>query len=247
MRKRIIILLTAGLVAGILSGCTGKKEATVTQKEPALTENTVEEPSEEESTEKESAASEEPAEEQEEATPDNSWVNSYIDYLKTVDEFDYQSASLIYVDEDDIPEIALEGNGHYLGSIVLTIGNDNSVKEHFFGSNGNVQNLLHDFNPGGGGADDDITCIENGEWKTLFFGEYETIPDPDSDDFIGDNYQIFDNGYWEEGEGRNVSEEEYNNAMDSIFENKGYEEDKSETIAFPYTRDELIEELKKIL
>jgi len=174
-----------------------------------------------------------------------SWVNPYLEYLGNVNTTEYPKASMIYVNDDSVPEIILEGDGHYLGSIALTIGKDDAVKEHHFASTGYARympqkNIIHDFNSGAGGASDDISCIEDGEWKTLFFGDYWNDPEPKS------NFKIYDKGYWEEGKGRSVSEEKYNNTMKAILDERGYEEEKTEKVEFKYTISELIEELKKL-
>lgn len=186
---------------------------------------------------------------------DYRWIDSYISYLSDVDDFEYPEGRMIYVNDDQIPEILLEGNGHYLGSIALTVGNDNSVREHRFSSNASERyvpkkNIIYDFNAGGGGAYDDISCIENGEWKTLFFGTYSLDPTSDTEEseFIGSDYYIYENGFYEEGAGKKVSEEEYNNMMNEIFMERGYEEEKANAIEEEKSHpiSDLIEELKQM-
>ena len=177
------------------------------------------------------------------------WAESYVTYLKDVDLMDYSKASVIYVNDDNIPEIFLQGNANYNGSKVLTIGNDGAIKEHRFCSQipryMEKMNIIYDFNEGGGGADDDISSINNGEWETLFLGNYTDIWDDTGNTVGGKNYHIYDKGYWEEDSGRLVTEEEYKSMMKSIFDDKGYEEVKAKKVEYSYSVNELIKMLEE--
>ena len=177
------------------------------------------------------------------------WAESYVTYLNDVDIMDYSKASVIFVNDDDIPEIFLQGNANYNGSKALTIGNDGTVKEHRFSSQIpryiEKMNIIYDFNEGGGGADDDISIINNGEWETLFLGNYTDIWDESGNTVGGKNYHIYDKGYWEEDGGRLVTEEEYKSTMKSIIDDKGYEEVKAKKVEYSYSVNELITMLEE--
>lgn len=244
MKKKHSVLLSVAIASIVLVSC-GKKSEPVAEADTPVAEEITEEP--------ESLMVEETSEEaeEEEETVDYSWVNSYIEYLRDVDAMEYDTAAVIYVDDDNIPEIVLAGTGHYLGSLALTIGEDNTVKDHKFGNNYVYyiprKNVMFNSNAGGGSVDEDISFIENEEWKTPFWGSYWLEVSLDSEEDIKTNFSIYDNGYYEEGEGRSVSEKEYYDTMNAVFKEREYDEDAAKVVDFSYTLDDLIEELKQIL
>ncbi len=245
MKKKHSVLLSVAIASIVLVSC-GKKAVPVAEVDTPVTEETTEEP--------EPLMVEETSEEVEveEETADYSWVNSYVEYLRDVDVNEYDMAAMVYVDDDNIPEIALAGTGHSLGSLALTIGKDNTVKDHQFCNNYIYymprKDIMYNNNSGAGSVEDDISCINDGDWKTLFLGSYDNSNTaPVTEETLYTDFRIFEKGSFEEGERCSVSEKEYYDTMDAVFKERGYDEDVAKEVAFSYTLDDLIKELKQIL
>ncbi len=124
--------------------------------------------------------SEEESEEGEDRSADVSgvdWRQGYLDYLDTADLSNYHQASFIFVNDDEIPEIAFEGIDWATGCLILTIGNDGTVNDlvtgglsfHFLPK----QNLLDNNDGHMGVYYDEIYEIDNGSWKKLAEGRQE--------------------------------------------------------------------------
>ncbi len=186
--------------------------------------------------------------------PDYTWIDNYISYLQNIDSFYYPYGGLIYVDDDNIPEIALVGNSHAQGSIILSIGPDNSVKECTFAENHVYYipkgSAVLDFYIGGGGVSEGVVQLKDREWVNLFRGEFYLDDFPDSDyykDYEGHSYMMFENGYYEEGKEINISKEEYNEQLQTALDKCGFDDSKAKNTMkdTKYTPDELIEKLEK--
>lgn len=57
------------------------------------------------------------------------WKKAYIDYLQTQDPGRWQGFHLIYVDDDEIPELAMVGIAEAEGCIIVSYGSDGTVHE----------------------------------------------------------------------------------------------------------------------
>lgn len=183
---------------------------------------------------------------------ETAWIEAYISYLKDLDTFSYPHGGFIYLDDDDIPEIALEGNAHADGSMILAIGSDNSVKENGFAENHVYYvprgGAVFDFRPGGGGVSEGVSQLKDKEWEDLFRGEFICDHYPDSDyykDFEGNNYEVYEGGAFEIGKEKSVSGEEYYSMLQAAFDKCGFDDTKAKNTKddIKYTVLELIEEL----
>lgn len=130
------------------------------------------------------------------------WKQAYYDYLKKMDLNGYDGFSLLYVNDDEVPELYLYGNCEAMGQIYATYhkGQVNFVRlsrlSSLFSERGNL--IIND----DGSADyyyDIFYTIENGIFVKTHMGESHDYYDEAADTFIT-NYT------WD---GEAVSDEEY--------------------------------------
>lgn len=118
------------------------------------------------------------------ASGDVDWQTIYLDYcdhLKKVGRINnYLSAGLIYVDDDDIPELYLEGDCEATGCLILTCGNgvvDELQTSRLYFNYIERQNLLDNAEGHMGYYYDYVYTIEDGKWKCIGEGTYEAMYD----------------------------------------------------------------------
>lgn len=197
-RKYFLILATAVLLIGPLSGCG--KEANETD-ETVTQESLYEEESKE--SEKNDAAQDDTAGE----VPD--WLGAYVDYIEGMEDYDsHDSGSFIYVDEDDIPEFVMYTGSAY---IVLTF-QDGDVDELQTGQLRfryiEGKNLICDASGRAGEYAHHVYSIENGKWTCVAEGKFISE--------FRDGLQF--NRYFFEWEGEKVEEELYWDRLHQVFD-----------------------------
>ena len=151
MRKIIILLLAAAACvtatacslqlpdaesAAATTGVTAPESAKTTEKttekttvkpDDKATENTTSQPT----TEAPAETTAEPAAEDPTDPPQNaSWKTAYIEYLDSLDESRYRGFELIYIDDDDIPELVAISESHIGVSNLCWIYQDELCKEN---------------------------------------------------------------------------------------------------------------------
>lgn len=116
------------------------------------------------------------------ASGDVDWRTIYLDYcdhLKRVGRLNnYLSAGLIYVDDDDIPELYLEGDCEATGCLILTCKNgvvDELQTSRLYFNYIERQNLLDNVDGHMGYYYDYVYTIEDGKWKCIGEGTYEAV------------------------------------------------------------------------
>ena len=152
------------------------------------------------------------------------WGKAYLEYLDSYDDRDRAEYAFIYVDDDDIPELAVD-SGWASNSRVLTF-HDNKVnaletyrftiryveKEGLLVNSGS--HLWEGF--------EDFYALRDGQWEQIGSGMFHEL------DELGNEGLFFE---WEE---EKVTEEEYDQRVNSIFP-----VEKEKLPAYLYTFDEL--------
>lgn len=214
--KKSVFTAAAVMAAGIviLGGCGNTETA---ETEPAETESVetadgldwidVEEERE--------AVKEKAEEEEMDAIQSDSgeWKGLYFDYLE--ESFDYGGAgldkeldlkyALIYVDDDDVPELLVNTGSPMGGFMILTIAGD-QVKETMFLREGGFYKerggLFHNSDGSGGMAFDRMYQLEDGEFQEILNGEWSYMEEGNEKYYL---------------EGEEVTMEEYNAALDEYY------------------------------
>lgn len=135
--------------------------------------------------------------------------------LESADFLDLFTYSLIYVNDDEIPELAMDSGFSAGGTLILTCGN--GQVDEWMARRGNFDyiergNQIH--NPGGlmGTYYDRIATIENGVWVDAAEGNYGDPPEGVVQDEEGNFvYEYF----WEE---EPVTEEEYVERLNAVYD-----------------------------
>ena len=164
------------------------------------------------------------------------WAQAYLDYVNTYEFSDSWTYSLIYVDEDEIPELVMDTGVEAGGCMILTWQEGildvlQTLRLNFtYVEKGN---LLCNSEGNMGYYYDNVFTIEDGKWVFIAGGTYEDGPDgPRFDE--NDNY-IYDY-YWME---QAVEQEEYEAELGKI-----YPEKKGKIPEIYYIKDELFSLLK---
>lgn len=148
------------------------------------------------------------------------WERAYLAYMDAEEEYAaYCTYSLIYVDDDDIPELMIDTNSGAGGYLILTF--HDSVLD-IWRSDPNVTyiergNLI--CNSGGkmGYYYDNVYAIQDGKWVYVDGGIHGDGPDGVQLDENGDYIEFF---YWDEKEhwnGEEITEEEYEAHLNAIY------------------------------
>ncbi len=164
------------------------------------------------------------------------WAEAYhkylVDFGRTFDGYEYsgpeyRSYDYIYVNDDDIPELVMQGQDEATGNIVLTYNNgkiDELQTSRLYFDYIEKGNLLRNSDGHMGGYYDYIYSIIDGKWKMENCGEY----------YVEDNSVMWDDDdLIYEWNGKKVSRSEYEKALKDIYDEKkavpgsgvlGYEE-----------------------
>lgn len=154
------------------------------------------------------------------------WQEAYIDYINRVgEEYDWEEStfsrfrfSLIYLNDDEIPELFFITSGEAGGEFVMTFWEGKLVEEHLsrIGTKYIEQSgLLYTDTGHMGYYPVTITKLENGEFSVIGKGESMFRADEDGH-YILDEEEVPLRDYTWEGE--DVSVEEYDAAIDALFD-----------------------------
>ncbi len=151
----------------------------------------------------------------------NTWADAYYDYLIDFDReygrdgydgLEYRSYNYIYVNDDDIPELLLQGQDEATGNLILTY-NDGKIDElqtaRLYFDYIEKENRLRSSDGHMGYYYDYIFTIRNGKWETEEYGEYyveDNTVDWDDDDLIY------------EWNGKKVSKSEYDKELQKAYD-----------------------------
>ncbi len=162
---------------------------------------------------------------------EKSWQQVYLEYfeeqqremdesrrergLESADFLDLYTYSLIYVNDDEIPELVMDSGVSAGGAVILTCGN--GQVDEWMARRCNFDyiergNQIH--NPGGlmGTYYDRIAAIENGVWTDVAEGNYGDPPEGVVQDEEGNFvYEYF----WEE---EPVTEQEYAERLNAVYD-----------------------------
>lgn len=142
------------------------------------------------------------------------WQEAYAAYIEEEDKKWNNTYSLIYVNEDDIPELVIDTGIEAGGCEILTFLNGEidvlqTDRLTFYYIEG--QNLLNNAGGNTGFYYDYIYSIENGKWVSKGIGEYYEYWPEDVTDY-SDIIFIY------EWNGKRVDEEKYNESVKAVFD-----------------------------
>ena len=142
------------------------------------------------------------------------WQEAYAAYIEEEDKDWYNTYSLIYVNEDDIPELVIDTGFEAGGCRILTFHNGEidvlqTDRLTFFYIEG--RNLLNNAAGHMGFYYDYIYAIENGKWVSMGIGEYWEYRPEDVTDYS-------DITFIYEWNGKRVDEERYQKSVDAVFD-----------------------------
>lgn len=217
--KKIKAILLICLSITMLCAC-GKNEP-VTEKDHG--EKTAElnegaKDSEGNSSKEEVGSGEDVVKKKEDSEEDNSKKENYREaYLSYLDEFEYADEctySLIYVDDDNIPELVIDNGYEAAGCIILTF--HDGVLDEWQSSRLNFTyiergNLICNSDGHMGYYYDWVYTIQDGKWCYVDGGVYGDPPDGPRFDENEDYIYVYQ---WGEDE---VSEEEYGNRLNGVY------------------------------
>lgn len=215
MRKRLISIYIIGILACCIYGCAQREGTSLTaeaveeiyeediEQKPGLTEEQSTQPAEitEENDEQPAEISYE--------MPD--WLDAYVDYIEGMESYDpYDRCSLIYVDEDDIPELVIDTGIYETGCLILTfydgevdVLQTGGLRFRYI----EKTNLLCATSGQAGEYTDRIYSIENGKWTYVTGGKYVSE--------IKNGLHI--DKYSFEWEGEKVEQELYWESLNHVF------------------------------
>ncbi len=151
----------------------------------------------------------------------NPWAKAYYDHLIDFDreygqsEYDgleYRNYEYIYVNDDDIPELVMQGQSEAIGNIILTYHDgiiDELQTSRLYFDYLERKNQLRNSDGHMGGYYDYVYSIQNGKWVMTNCGEY----------YVEDNSQMWDDeDLIYEWDGEKVSSSEYNKALEEVYD-----------------------------
>ena len=154
------------------------------------------------------------------------WKAAYLSYLDAYEYADRCTYSLIYVDEDEIPELMIDTGYEAGGCFILTY--HDGVLDGWQSDRLNVTyiekgNLICNSDGNMGYYYDRVYTIQDGKWRYVEGGKYGDGPDgvqfDENGDYIGVYVYIWNGeaenaGYWD---GDEISEEEYKARLNSVY------------------------------
>lgn len=197
MMKRLIIVSIVVIIIFGICGCA----QTVNDTPAAETENIATENTEVEVEEEKDAG----------------WQIAYAEYIESIEWASFNEYALIYVDEDDIPELVIYTGTYATACIVLTFHNGEVDALQTWSLQCNYiekENLYWDGGGHMGEFYDRVYTIENGKWVHVAGGEYI------AKDLLVEEYDYV----WE---GEAVSEDEYYESLNAV-----YDTDKNRNVAY---------------
>lgn len=176
------------------------------------------------------------------ADAQSSWQQQYVDYVQAQEPGMWEGYRLLYIDDDDIPEIAAFGSSEAIGSKIISFG-DGKVHETqlsrlnfsyiergglLCNSDGNMDSYY-----------DVVYQMENGELKQIAAGYYGAEDNS--------NVRLDQNGdpiYQYKWEGKLMSQEDYEKALNAVYDTSRVK--KESLVKEFYSAEEIIEEISKI-
>ena len=211
--KRIVLLLITAITIVSLTGCGQHKSALPTA--PVSTQAAASEAPTQKATEKATEKPTDPPVKEttepptEPLTPEHSgkenWRDLYLTQLSFLDQESYAGYQLVYIDDDDIPELYAAPVAHVVSGYVYWINNDEVCSQHV-SLNGfkyiEKENLF--INSGGwtGKGVDEVFRINGNEADVVASGEFCTVK--------GNEYYRWN--------GEDLSEGDYQNAKSAVFD-----------------------------
>ena len=155
------------------------------------------------------------------------WKKNYLDYLKSYTDADTYEYDLIYLDDDDMPELYIDTQVMAGGTRLITFSKG-KIREVDTGEYDGLSyieksGLMHISSGHGGGYEDRIVMLKRGRFSVLRSGSYSEMPDG--------NGGVDEEYWWEDEE---VTREEYFAEIDKI-----YDKTKEKITKGQYTYDEL--------
>lgn len=162
-------------------------------------------------------------EQTEESTTENghfsSWQEAYTDFIDQLGEkSDYHWFSLIYLDEDEIPELFFNSGGEAGGEFVVTFYEGERREVHLSRTGTKYiagSGLLYTNTGHMGLYPVTVTKLENGEFSVIGEGVSMFRSDEDGQYILDEDEVPLRDYQWE---GKDVSEEEYDAAIDTLFD-----------------------------
>ena len=242
MKKNVITIVLVGIIVLSIYGCGNKGKEIVefleaieaTLEESEETYKTPEQTKMQQTEDEESAEPVYIIESQltrDETYEMQDWQIAYAEYIEDFEWKESGRYSLIYVDEDDIPELVIDISSG-AGCHILTFHNGvTDVLQTWRTGFTYIEkgNLLNNSSGNTGHYYDRIHSIENGKWVYVTGGEYR------------ENYENRKDNYMEflyEWEGEPVEEEEYEEKIDEVYNR--------EQAVEPEYHDNLVEMLARL-
>lgn len=233
-RKYILIFAVAVLLIGLFAGCKDEADETATQ--DSLFEEVSSEydiiQDKEISTGTEEISEENGTQQAETSYEMPDWQTAYAEYIEGVDYTHYNKYALIYVDEDDIPELVIYTGTYATACLILTFHNGEvdalqtgSLQCNYL----EKENLLLDAGGQMGEFFDHIYSIENDKWVYVTGGEYIAKFDengwiPDEYDYEWDGEAVMEDVYyeklgeiWDWEQNQNVPMEQYDTLEEMLL------------------------------
>lgn len=169
------------------------------------------------------------------------WKQAFADYIhNTYGQGGVAGYQLIYVNDDDIPELAVIGNCEAAGCRIVTYANGQTYEKHLRRTNFTYierENLLCNSDGVMDGYYDLVYCIIDGQMTLIAEGNYGA--EDNSSLQVDENGNLIYKYYWN---GVEMTEEDYNSALNEVYDMskaaQGYE-----TGAY-YTVEEILAELE---
>lgn len=164
---------------------------------------------------------------------DDAWKQAYIDYLKGISVEEYPKCQFIYIDNDDIPEVALLGSCEAYGNIVLCYSGDGVYEEYMNGKYFSYKERQNLFCNSGGHMDanyDIVYSIIGGEITCIGEGNYGAEDNSADSELWSVTY------YWN---GNKVTEEGYGTEFGKIYDGQNAIDVYDEGISLEKAIDEL--------
>ena len=166
------------------------------------------------------------------------WKQIYIDVLNDPDVFDrsIESFSLIYVDDDDIPELVFTPPGRS-GSTIYTVsgGNPESISTGFIETYIERGNLFYSRYWTSGGSQDEVLAIIDGKFHPIHKGNISPQIDGNGEIMLDSDKWLNPTYIWNDTE---ISETGYQEKINEVF-------DTSRAVELHYqTADEIINRIR---
>lgn len=228
MKKRYFFILIAAPVLLMLSGCNNSvnqiESSTSGYENQSIEETYIEESETISESDKTTLSTEETIKKIQTDYKPEPWETAYADYIDNMwdgKKPDYRfNFSLIYLDDNDIPEMFIKTSSEAGGEIVLTYY-DNEIKQQQLSRIGSIyierSGLIYSNNGHMGIYPVQIRKLENGEFSVIGSGDKMFRNGMEN----GELYELDEEGNpisdykWE---GESVNEETFNNKIDEIFD-----------------------------